>query len=60
MGTAVATDRTNLEEARLAEVKNKFLELLETERSSPEFLARYREVDAALSELVSRLTESRR
>ncbi|HEY8495990.1 MAG: hypothetical protein C0P61_000035 [Bacillota bacterium] len=51
MGTAVAAERVRLDEARLEQVKAKFLELLEMDRSSPEFMERYREVDAALDEL---------
>jgi len=47
----VAAERVRLDEARLEQVKAKFLELLEMDRSSPEFMERYREVDAALDEL---------
>lgn len=56
MGTVAATGQVRLEapsvEAREAEVQEKFLRLLATDRSSPEFLQLYREVDAALEELV--------
>lgn len=39
-------------EARLDEVRAKFMRLLEMERSSPDFLRLYEEVDAALAELL--------
>ncbi|HEY8496013.1 MAG TPA: hypothetical protein VIK98_03125 [Limnochordales bacterium] len=53
MGTAVAAGQVQLDEARLEQVKAQFLELLEMDRSSPEFIELYREVDAALAELAS-------
>ncbi|HEY8417064.1 MAG TPA: hypothetical protein VIK93_03390 [Limnochordales bacterium] len=53
MATAAVTGHTRLDEARVAQVKEKFLQLLDTDRASEEFERLYREVDAALEELVA-------
>lgn len=53
MATVAVKGKTRLEQAKVAEVREKFLQLLAADRSSAEFERLYREVDAALDELVA-------
>lgn len=51
MGTVTLAGRLELDETQLEQFKEKFMELLAMDRSAPEFLSLYREIDAVLGEL---------
>jgi len=50
---AAVTSLARLDEARMAELREKFFQLLDVDRDSEEFERLYQEVDAALEELVA-------